>query len=106
MRRRLRVHVDFPRGKASRTHLIHKPKPCSGRADSARPNVLVGHFPRQGRGVEDDYLIHDNFFYQNRHESLFQGEGNVVPLTGNLFVNDVRRCRSSASSRTTTFHVG
>jgi hypothetical protein len=49
--------------------------------------VLVGHFPREGRGAEDDYAIHGNFFYQNRHEALFQGEGNVA-LYGNLFVND------------------
>jgi hypothetical protein len=61
-------------------------KPDAGLADSARPNVLVGHFPREGRGAEDDYAIHGNFFYQNRNEALFQGEGNVA-LYGNLFVN-------------------
>jgi hypothetical protein len=61
-------------------------KPEVGLAESARPNVLVGHFPREGTGVEDDYVIHGNFFYQNRHEALFQGEGNVA-LYGNLFVN-------------------
>ena len=62
-------------------------KPNAGLAASARPNVLVGHFPREGRGAEDDYVIHGNFFYQNRNEALFQGEGNVA-LYGNLFVND------------------
>ena len=61
-------------------------KPNAGLAASARPNVLVGHFPREGKGAEDDYAIHGNFFYQNRNEALFQGEGNVA-LYGNLFVN-------------------
>ena len=41
----------------------------------------------KGRGAEDDYAIYGNFFYQNRNEALFQGEGNVA-LYGNLFVND------------------
>jgi hypothetical protein len=62
-------------------------KPNAGLAQSARPNVLVGHFPLAGRGSEDDYAIYGNFFYQNRHEALFQGEGNVA-LYGNVFVND------------------
>jgi hypothetical protein len=61
-------------------------KPDAGSAESARPNVLVGHFPREGSGADDDYAIYGNFFYQNRHEALFQGEGNVA-LYGNLFVN-------------------
>jgi hypothetical protein len=61
-------------------------KPNAGLAASARPNVLVGHFPREGRGAEDEYAIYGNFFYQNRNEALFQGEGNVA-LYGNLFVN-------------------
>ena len=61
-------------------------KPNAGLAESARPNVLVGHFPREGAGAEDDYAIYGNFFYQNRDEALFQGEGNVA-LYGNLFVN-------------------
>jgi hypothetical protein len=61
-------------------------KPTAGLASSARPNVLVGHFPREGKGVEDDYSIYGNFFYQNRQEALFQGEGNVA-LYDNLFVN-------------------
>jgi hypothetical protein len=55
--------------------------------DAARPNVLVGHFPPSGPGVEDDYAIYGNFFYQNPHEALFQGEGNVA-LYSNLFYNE------------------
>lgn len=52
----------------------------------ARPNVLVGHWPLAGPGADDHYLVYGNFFYQNPHESLFQGEGNIA-LYNNLFVN-------------------
>ena len=52
----------------------------------ARPNVLVGHWPLTGSGADDRYLVYSNFFYQNPHESLFQGEGNIA-LYNNLFVN-------------------
>jgi len=62
-------------------------KPNAGSPVAARPNVLVGHFPKEGRGAEDTYAIYGNFFYQNRHEALFQGEGNVA-LYSNVFVND------------------
>jgi hypothetical protein len=55
--------------------------------EAPRPNVLVGHFPLMGAGVEDDYAVYGNFFYQNRNEALFQGEGNVA-LYSNLFVNE------------------
>lgn len=51
-----------------------------------RPNVLVGHFPPDGPGVEDRYAVYGNFFYRNRYEALFQGEGNVA-LYSNIFVN-------------------
>lgn len=54
----------------------------------ARPNVLVGHWPLTGPGENDRYLVYGNFFYQNPHESLFQGEGNIA-LYNNLFVNHV-----------------
>lgn len=52
----------------------------------ARPNVLVGHFPVEGAGREDRYLIYGNLFYANRDEALFQGEGSVA-LYSNIFVN-------------------
>jgi len=61
-------------------------KPDGDATEAPRPNVLVGHFPRDGPGAEDDYAIYGNFFYQNRQEALFQGEGNVA-LYDNLFVN-------------------
>lgn len=54
----------------------------------ARPNLLVGHFPLQGHGAEDVYLIYGNFFFQNDSgECLFQGEGNIA-LYNNLFFNE------------------
>ena len=62
-------------------------KPNAGSPESPRPNVLVGHFPREGAGAEDDYAIYGNFFYQNRHEALFQGEGNMA-IYSNLFFNE------------------
>ena len=53
----------------------------------ARPNVLVGHWPGNGPGANDHYEIYGNLFYQNPHEALFQGEGNLG-LYNNLFVNE------------------
>lgn len=58
----------------------------SGRLRSARPNVLVGHFPPSGAGMEDRYLVEGNVFFGNPTEALFQGEGNIT-LLGNLFIN-------------------
>jgi hypothetical protein len=52
-----------------------------------RPNVLVGHWPGNGPGAGDHYEIYGNLFYQNPHEALFQGEGNLA-LYNNLFVNE------------------
>ena len=52
----------------------------------ARPNLLVGHWPKSGPGAEDTYVIYGNFFYQNPTEALFQGEGNVA-FYSNVLVN-------------------
>lgn len=57
-----------------------------GSTDTARPSVLVGHWPLSGPGENDRYLVYGNFFYQNPYEALFQGEGNIA-LYSNLFVN-------------------
>jgi hypothetical protein len=57
-----------------------------GEGDRARPNLLVGHWPLEGAGAEDHYLIYGNVFFQNPTERLFQGEGRVA-LYSNLFVN-------------------
>lgn len=58
----------------------------SSSGSMARPNVLVGHFPPDGPGSEDRYLIEGNVFLGNPSESLFQGEGNIT-LRRNLLVN-------------------
>ncbi len=42
------------------------------------PNLLVGHWPLSGAGSTDMYQIYGNFFDQNPHEGLFQGEGNLA----------------------------
>jgi hypothetical protein len=52
---------------------------------SARPNVLVGHMPPEGKGMADRTLVYGNLFWRNPGESLFQGEGNLA-LYNNLFV--------------------
>lgn len=52
----------------------------------ARPNLLLGHFPRQGSGVEDVYEVTNNVFYCNPVEVLLQAEGNVT-VAGNVMVN-------------------
>jgi hypothetical protein len=57
-----------------------------GEGERARPNVLIGHFPLEGPGAEDYYLIERNLFFQNPTERLFQGEGRVA-LYDNRFVN-------------------
>ena len=59
-----------------------------------------GTLPAAGAAPTTTYAIYGNFFYQNRLEALFQGEGNVA-FYGNVLVNDWRR--ASTSSRTTTF---
>jgi hypothetical protein len=43
----------------------------------ARPNLLLGHLPPDGPGVDDEYEVVDNVFYANPTEALFQAEGNV-----------------------------
>lgn len=52
----------------------------------ARPNVLLGHWPLQGEGSEDRYLVYRNVFLNNPTEALFQAEGRVA-LYNNIFIN-------------------
>lgn len=52
----------------------------------ARPNLLLGHWPLSGDGVDDQYLVYGNFFFENPVEALMQAEGNVA-VYSNLFVN-------------------
>lgn len=60
-----------------RNNVFHKTS-NSSTGDLARPNLLVGHWPLSGVGVDDTYEIYGNFFYQNPSEALFQGEGNIA----------------------------
>ena len=57
---------------------------------SARPNLLIGHLPPSGNGVDDTYEIYGNFLYQNPSEALFQGEGNIN-FHHNILLNDFGR---------------
>lgn len=58
----------------------------SSTGSQARPNVLLGHFPPSGPGMNDRYAVYGNLFYNNPTERLFQGEGDIA-LYNNLFVN-------------------
>jgi len=52
----------------------------------ARPNLLLGHWPLEGPGQDDLYLVYGNRFFHNPTERLFQAEGHVA-VYNNLFVN-------------------
>ena len=52
----------------------------------ARPNVLLGHWPLQGPGADDRYLVYGNVFVDNPTEALFQAEGRLA-LYDNVFIN-------------------
>jgi hypothetical protein len=54
--------------------------------DDARPNVLLGHQPRDGRGSDDRFVVYGNLFVDNPDEALLQAEGNLT-LYNNVFVN-------------------
>lgn len=52
----------------------------------ARPNVLLGHWPLSGSGMDDQYLVYGNFFHDNPVEALMQAEGHVA-IYSNVFFN-------------------
>ena len=56
--------------------------------DGDRPNLLLGHFPVSGDGVNDFYEVYGNFFYHNPRENLMQAEGRVI-IHDNIFVDTV-----------------
>lgn len=68
-----------------RNNLFRKAANSSGEK-WARPNVLLGHWPLQGPGSEDRYLVHGNVFLNNPSEALIQAEGRVA-LYNNVFIN-------------------
>jgi len=59
---------------------------ASSTGNLARPNLLLGHFPLEGPGRDDEYRVEQNVFYGNPTEALMQAEGNLV-IEGNLFLN-------------------
>jgi hypothetical protein len=77
--------ADGPRMTIIRRNRFIKAENASS-GEAARPNVLVGHFPIEGPGSTDGYAIYANLFFQNPHEALFQGEGNIA-LYSNVFFN-------------------
>ena len=68
-----------------RHNVFSKQNGASGGGD-ARPNLLLGHFPLSGAGMEDTYLVYGNFFFDNPVEALMQAEGNLA-IYDNVFVN-------------------
>ncbi len=81
--------TGIPTGKNStiiRNNVFTKGANSSG-GSMARPNLLVGHWPLSGPGMDDVYEIYGNFFYKNATEALFQGEGNIA-FHDNLLVTD------------------
>jgi hypothetical protein len=59
---------------------------ASSTGEFARPNLLVGHFPIDSTGHDDEYLIYGNFIYDNPSEALLQAEGNVS-IYNNVLMN-------------------
>jgi hypothetical protein len=68
-----------------RHNVFCKESGASSGAD-ARPNVLLGAFPPDGPGANDEYEVYGNVFYQNPVEALLQATGNLA-LYDNIFVN-------------------
>jgi hypothetical protein len=68
-----------------RHNVFSKAHNASG-GGNARPNLLLGHFPTEGPGVDDQYLVYGNFLHDNPVEALVQVEGNVA-LYNNVLVN-------------------
>lgn len=71
---------DAPRGRQAtilRHNVLSKAEGGSTGPD-ARPNLLLGHWPRSGEGMDDEYHVYGNFLDENPHEALFQAEGNVA----------------------------
>ncbi len=76
---------DGPTVTTIRNNVFEKTR-AGALGEAARPNLLVGHQPRDGRGADDRFLIYGNLFLRNPTEVLFQGEGNIS-LYNNVFVN-------------------
>ena len=86
------TNIGMPTG-PSKTIIRHNvfSKADNSIGSSPRPNLLVGHFPLSGPGVDDVYEIYGNFFYQNPTEALFSGRREYRPLQQPLLHLD-REC--------------
>lgn len=65
-------------GQTTIRHNVFHKSASSSVGGAARPNLLVGHWPLSGAGMNDHYQIYGNFFFENPSENLFQGEGNIA----------------------------
>ena len=74
-----------PQRTVIRGNFLSKAKNAST-GELARPNLLLGHFPVEGPGSSDEYLVTENVLFANPVESLMQAEGNVV-IARNVFIN-------------------
>lgn len=52
-----------------------------------RPNLLLGHFPEQGTGSEDMYLVYGNTFYENEGGHRNVQTDSTAAFYNNLFIN-------------------
>jgi hypothetical protein len=82
---RLEGDVDGPAETMIRYNTLRKGA-RSSRGKMARPNLLLGHWPLEGRGSTDRYLVYGNVIVDNPGEALMQAEGNVVAYN-NVFIN-------------------
>ncbi len=64
------------------TVVKRRPKP----GFRAEPSMLLGHFPPNGPGKDDRYIVYGNFFYDNPTERLLQSDSNLF-LYNNVFFN-------------------
>lgn len=86
-----RPHPSMPvPGKTVIRHNVFVKANNGSTGDDARPNLLVGHFPLSGPGVDDVYEIYGNLLVQNDSgsEGVFQGTGNVA-FYSNLAYNSL-----------------
>ena len=83
----LPVLPEQPNHTTIRYNLFDK-REGSAAGPQARPNLLLGHWPLQGPGQDDRYLVYGNLFIGHPHERLLQGEGRIAAYA-NLFFNPV-----------------
>ena len=89
------------RTRASRSSgTTSSPSRTRARAEAARPNVLVGHFPREGRGAEDDLRDLRQLLLPESARGVVPGRGQRRALRERVRER-LRRC-ACGSSRTTT----